>query len=523
MKSASKSVRRVCRSVENLERRVLLAAVQPTVYEQYELELLNRARANPTAEAARYSIDLNEGLTAGTLGTEVRQPLAMNPYITDAARDHSDWLRTNNLFAHEGSGGSAPNNRMTNAGYGTLGTYSWAENLAVTMNSFAISDLKAEVEKHHRNLFVDANVAGRGHRKNMLSGAMSEVGMGISLGAFNYNGSWQAMLSTQDFGAKSGKKFLTGVVYADTVTADDFYTPTEGFGGVTIQAVKDGGGTFTTTSNDAGGYALELAAGTYTVTANGGSLGGTVTFDDVIISDRNVKKDFTTDDLVATTPFSIGGSSGADTVTVTRSGDTITSNVNGTITNRELSSISIITINTGSGNDTITIDDDVIGVTIDAGAGNDRIITTDNADSIRAGDGNDYVIANEGDDSVYGGEGKDSLTGSAGRDKLYGENEVDRLNGGSGHDSIFGGSGDDRLYGGDGNDSLDGGGNVDRLFGEGGNDRMIGGGSNDKFYGGIGNDTMTGNAGTDYFNGEAGTDRVTDRTVGEDIVSVELL
>ena len=40
---------------------------QPTAYEQYFLELVNRARANPGGEAARLGIDLNQGLAAGTI------------------------------------------------------------------------------------------------------------------------------------------------------------------------------------------------------------------------------------------------------------------------------------------------------------------------------------------------------------------------------------------------------------------------------------------------------------------------
>jgi len=46
-----------CR-VEPLESRQLFAAVAPNDLEQYMLELLNRARANPAAEAARHGIDL---------------------------------------------------------------------------------------------------------------------------------------------------------------------------------------------------------------------------------------------------------------------------------------------------------------------------------------------------------------------------------------------------------------------------------------------------------------------------------
>src|SRR5262245_55336620 len=50
----------------------------PTPAEQLMLEVINRARANPTAEAARYSIDLNEGLAPGTISAAPKRPLAFN-------------------------------------------------------------------------------------------------------------------------------------------------------------------------------------------------------------------------------------------------------------------------------------------------------------------------------------------------------------------------------------------------------------------------------------------------------------
>jgi hypothetical protein len=40
---------------------------EPSALAQLALELLNHCRADPTAEAARYGIDLNEGLNPGTL------------------------------------------------------------------------------------------------------------------------------------------------------------------------------------------------------------------------------------------------------------------------------------------------------------------------------------------------------------------------------------------------------------------------------------------------------------------------
>src|SRR5437016_2552832 len=66
--------------VEPLERRDLLSAVFPTNLEQYLVELVNRARADPPAEAARYGIALNEGVPAAdTISTAPKQPLAINP------------------------------------------------------------------------------------------------------------------------------------------------------------------------------------------------------------------------------------------------------------------------------------------------------------------------------------------------------------------------------------------------------------------------------------------------------------
>src|SRR5437762_2409230 len=68
-----------------LESRRLLAASYPTNAEQYLIELVNRARANPTAEAALFGISLNEGLTAGTISATAKQPLAINPYLVTGA------------------------------------------------------------------------------------------------------------------------------------------------------------------------------------------------------------------------------------------------------------------------------------------------------------------------------------------------------------------------------------------------------------------------------------------------------
>src|SRR3954453_15442478 len=119
---------RIRAAFEPLEARQLFAAVYPTATEQYELELINRARANPAAEAARDGIALNEGLPSGTISTAAKQPLAMNPLVLDAARKHSQWMIDHDVFSHY-EGSVDPGKRMTNAGYAFVNPFTWGENI----------------------------------------------------------------------------------------------------------------------------------------------------------------------------------------------------------------------------------------------------------------------------------------------------------------------------------------------------------------------------------------------------------
>src|SRR4051812_30970023 len=101
---------------EALEARRLFAVAYPSNLEQYIVELINRGRANPAAEAARYNVALNEGLAAGTISTAAKQPLAVNPSLTDGARGHAQWMLAHNTFSHTGANGSSPGDRMSAAG-----------------------------------------------------------------------------------------------------------------------------------------------------------------------------------------------------------------------------------------------------------------------------------------------------------------------------------------------------------------------------------------------------------------------
>ena len=328
-------------TLEPMEPRLLLSGV--TNYEQYMLQLINRARANPTAEVARYGSsfwngtpDLNEGLAPGTITTAPKQPLAMNSDLLDSALGHTQDMLSSQVFSHTGSDGSDPGQRMAAAGYSFVGNWTWGENIAWSGTSGTVdqTSLTFQIEG---NLFGDKGVSGRGHRLNLMSAAFREIGIGQDTGVFQ---GFNALMVTEDFAASDalgvGERFLTGVAFNDTVLADNFYTPGEGLGGVTITAVAGGGGgTFTTTTWSAGGYTLAVPAGTYTVTASGGGLVNPVVYQGVVVADQNVERDFqnlpavtvtdtsgsATDRAVTLATTAVGQVSAPQTFTLTNSGN----------------------------------------------------------------------------------------------------------------------------------------------------------------------------------------------------------
>jgi uncharacterized protein YkwD len=284
--------RLACRRLvyEALEDRQLLSAV-PSNYEQYILELVNRGRADPAAEAARYGVGLNEGLAAGTISTAAKQPLAFSPNLIQSGQLHSQWMLDTDTFSHTGSGGTDPGDRMANAGYSFTGGWGWGENIAWqgTTGAINVYSTLGQIEK---NLFVDSGIEGRGHRLDLMNPSFREVGVGVRTGSFT---GYNAVMVTQDFAYSGNSVFLTGVVYNDElVQVNDFYTPGEGLGSVTISATRlSDQAVFTTTTWASGGYSLALPQGTYDVTASGTALGRVLHRNQVTIGAQNVKVDFT--------------------------------------------------------------------------------------------------------------------------------------------------------------------------------------------------------------------------------------
>ncbi|MCC7351820.1 MAG: carboxypeptidase regulatory-like domain-containing protein [Phycisphaerales bacterium] len=281
--------------IESLESRVLLSAAEPTPNEQYLIELINRARANPTAEAASFGIDLNEGLSPGTISNDPKQPLAVNPYITDAARGHSQHMLDVDQFDHDGIGDGTPYSRMSDAGFVFVPPAASAENIAWSGSTPSVPDTLQTIDQIHHDLFVDTPIPDRGHRLNLMDPNLREVGTGIVTGEFTSGfTTYNSVMVTQDFADSTGNPFLTGVVYRDTTVNDDFYTPGEGIGGVTITATDLNTQTqYSTTSLDAGGYSLALPPGTYRVVAS--DIAIHKIFRVINVGADNVKLDFTSD------------------------------------------------------------------------------------------------------------------------------------------------------------------------------------------------------------------------------------
>lgn len=212
--------------------------------EVYLLELINRGRLDPAAEAARFGISLNAGLAAGTISTAAKQVLAPNAQLEKAAIGHSKWMIASDIFSHTGKGGSQPSDRAAAAGYtGAVG-----ENIAWVGTTGSISINASTVNTHYRGLFLS-----EGHRVNTMNATYVEIGLAEELGAFTQSGrTYNSAMLTEVFGIRAGGVFLTGVAYNDR-NGNNFYDIGEGRGSVTFTAQGK-----SATAASTGLYALRL-------------------------------------------------------------------------------------------------------------------------------------------------------------------------------------------------------------------------------------------------------------------------
>ena len=279
----------------------------PTNEEQYYLELINRARANPPAEGIRLATTTDSQVrnAYNSFGVNLvlmqaqfalilpAPPLSMNATLTAAARAHSQNMLQNNYQGHDGPDGSL----TTRLQAYTSGGGGWS----IGENVYAYSK---SVWYGHAGFQVDwggsAATGGMqsppGHRLNIHSTGFREVGIGVVLGS---NGSVGPQLVTQDFGSKGGLlPFVTGVVYRD-LNGNGFYDPGEGVGGVTVEVSN--ANSYAVTANS-GGYSVPVpGSGNYTVTFSGGSA-PTNQKNVSVINAQNAKTDYVVTGSATPTP-----------------------------------------------------------------------------------------------------------------------------------------------------------------------------------------------------------------------------
>lgn len=279
-----------------LEVQGLYSHGDPTANEQEILELINRARANPTAEGVRLSTtndaDITNEYTQWMTPTRaqvksdfatypVMPPLAFNAKLIAAARSHTQDMIANDYQGHTGTDGSTVGDRLVAAGYVATG---WSGE-----NVFASGTSPWDI---HASFQIDFGNPALGHRLNDMNFNdtifYSEIGIGSMTGSGANVG---PIITTEDFGDQH-KTFIVGVVYND-LNHNGFYDPGEGLAGVTIK--PSAGSTFTAITSTSGGYAIPYSgSGDITVTASGGGLGTSVTHP-ITLAGVNVKVDFQPD------------------------------------------------------------------------------------------------------------------------------------------------------------------------------------------------------------------------------------
>lgn len=275
----------------------------PTDEEQYYVELINRARANPSAEgillATTTDPEVMNAINYFSVNLVKLQeefntlpavpPLAINAALTAAARSHSDWMFTNAVQEHIGTGGSSPGNRLTAAGY-NWDTY--GENIFSYASSVFHGHAGFEIDWGYGTYGMQG--PPRGHRENIHYSSFREVGVGVRNGMNTVitNGVTNTVgpqLVTQDFAtALSSQPFVTGVVYYDLNT-NNFYDPGEGVGGITVQVA---GSSYYAVTANSGGYSVPVPNVNTTRTVTFSGLNLDFSTNAAITNLANVKVDF---------------------------------------------------------------------------------------------------------------------------------------------------------------------------------------------------------------------------------------
>lgn len=298
--------------LEPLEGRILMT-FNPSANEQLMLELVNRFRMNPAAEldefadslAPIHSADANinsalqffhvDGITLAAQWAALTPvaPLAWNSALYTAATAHSNLMISTQTQSHQLPGEADLGSRVVTAGYTSFSfvgenIYAYADTVAYGHAGFAIDWGDNSVGA------VNGIQSPPGHRDNLMDSRFAEIGISIINHTSTGPSDVGPLVITQDMGDRSTltQPYLLGVVF-DDLDGKNFYSVGEGVAGVTVTALGTNGtpGSFNTTTMSAGGYQMNLPAGTYQVTFSGGGLSSNIVYTNVVVGSDNYKLD----------------------------------------------------------------------------------------------------------------------------------------------------------------------------------------------------------------------------------------
>ena len=343
-----------------------------TAAEQYLVELINRARLDPGAEAKRQGEALNKDLAAGTISGGSKEVLATNSKLSSAAHKHSVWMLDTDTFSHTGKGGSSAGDRMDDAGYAWR---SYRENLDLKGSTGSIN-MNAMVTKHHESLYDS-----EGHRVNIFGENVNEIGIGQAQGRFTQGGTtFNTSVVTEKF-ANKGDAYVTGVAYTDK-NKNGFYNIGEGKGGIRISA--DGA---SDTTAGSGGYNVKVKGKSADVVVKDGAK--TIGKFEIMLNGENAKLDV----LKVGKGYKFQSSASAEIKTK------------------------------GMDVELLGLDN----LKLKAKAGANKLVGNNGNNKLDGGGGRDFLDGGKGNDFLDGGKGNDRLKGGAGKDTFVFEKGKDTI------------------------------------------------------------------------------------------------
>lgn len=267
----------ICLWTQNAE----AVASEPTAAEQLFIYLLNRARHDPPGWAHEFGLDQltgGDGALTTLAGVAPSMPLAVNGYLVTSARGHAQEMADHDYFAHcSPIDGRCPNKMARDAGYPLPQQIP----AAAPHTYWLLPDDQNEIEAIAagystpldalNGLIVDTGTNPPGHRIQLLAigefpGYFREVGVGYG---YDASSTYQEYWSIQTGLVNESDTFLTGVVF-DDANHNQIYDLGEGLGGVTVMVDAT-----PVATNDAGGWALQVAGGDHAVSCSGGGFAGT--------------------------------------------------------------------------------------------------------------------------------------------------------------------------------------------------------------------------------------------------------